>query len=106
MHMIAHQDVRMDDKRAVANEKSEQPQVVMPVLIIDEHGAAIHAAVGDVQRNSRQFETWSARHGHPAKVPASIKTCTRSRYRIPTPALVGQMLRLNCLRPLFCGNRL
>ena len=43
VNVVAHQDIRMNGDTALPREKPEQAQVVLPVFVIHEDGAAVDA---------------------------------------------------------------
>jgi hypothetical protein len=48
VHVIAHQDIRVNGKGVLSREQAQQTQVVVPVFVIDEDRAPIYTAVRDV----------------------------------------------------------
>ena len=62
MDMVVHQDVSMDQDGMVTASIAQETAIVMPILIVDENRAAVHAALGDVHRNPRDFDTCLTGH--------------------------------------------
>lgn len=60
--MVVHQDEGMDGDTALPTGLAQEVSVVVAVVVVDEDGAAIHAALGDVHRDARQFQAGLAWH--------------------------------------------
>lgn len=63
VYVIAHQHVSVNGKLLIPSEQAEQPQIVVPIIVVDEDRAAIHSAMSDVQRYAGQFKSRPSRHG-------------------------------------------
>lgn len=72
--MVVHEDEGMDADPVPAARLAKHTAVVVTVLVVEEDGTAVHAALGDVLRDAGQFESGLARHrgrglGCASKVP-------------------------------------
>jgi hypothetical protein len=101
MHVVAHQHICVNRKTALTREKSQQAQIMMPIFIVDEYGAPVNASVRNVQRNSGEVQSWSARHSASSVSIRSMDASIHARYRTTASRPVRKRLGLNCLRPLF-----
>jgi len=61
--VIAHEYVGMNSQRVFVRAGSKEHQVVLPVVIVEEYGAPIDAAPGDMNWNAWDLETSLAGHG-------------------------------------------
>lgn len=61
--MISHQHIGMQGDVERVHRIAQQVQVVEPVLVVDEDGPAIHAALRDVHRDAGQLQARSTGHG-------------------------------------------
>lgn len=63
MHMIGHQHISVQRKAMRRECVTQAMAVVSEILIIQKCRGTIYIALGYVKRQSRQFESWAARHG-------------------------------------------
>lgn len=60
--MIAHQHIGMDGNGMFARGVVQQIEKVLSILIVDEDRSPIHTSLGDMKRDTWNFEARAARH--------------------------------------------
>jgi hypothetical protein len=84
MHMVAHEDVGVHADMVLGHRLAQKVVEVPAIEVVDEDGAAIDAALGDVKRSTCKLEaraTWLARKraGGPLPAqPAERDNCARA----------------------------
>ncbi|OAX60919.1 hypothetical protein A6R72_13085 [Xanthomonas translucens pv. graminis] len=63
MHMVGHQGIGMQGDVVCLQRIDEECAIARVVSPVQEHRAAIYAALGDVQGKAGQFESGAAWHG-------------------------------------------
>lgn len=63
MHVIGHQSIGMQGDVLFRQCIAQVLAIVGKVLVVQEGSGAIDAAMGDMQRDSGQFQSWTAGHG-------------------------------------------
>lgn len=93
--MVAHQHVGVDGDAFLPRGDDQQLHQVRPVFIVHEDRAAIHAPLGDMDRNIRQHQTGASRHG------AIVGGLSNPFRRQVLRGIVGKFLRLIASVPFF-----
>mgnify|MGYP001553729568 CR=1 FL=1 len=63
VHVIAHQDVGVNRDGVLMDRAGKQFKIMTAIIVVDENGATIDAALGNMQRDAGEFEAWATRHG-------------------------------------------
>ena len=105
VHMIAHQHIGVDAQAVSCCTLAQQTQIVAAIFVIQKNGAAIDAALRDVERYAGDLQASLARHGRTeSSGEPSVRAVSRARYRECRMGRVGNepvFVSLNFLRPGF-----
>ena len=70
MHMVVHQDVRVQLATCVEQCLAKQREVALPIVVVEKAGQAIVAALDNVLRNAGKVESWLS--GHRVRIGMSM----------------------------------
>jgi hypothetical protein len=90
VHVVTHQHVGVNLQVVARRALAQQTEIVPAVVIVQKDGASIHSALGDMERNSGDFQTSLARHVMGRKREClSVDTHSRGLHRLNEMAWVS-----------------